>query len=232
MTIHTGVLRRKIGKTILFCIFIAVFSVLLYDMVNRLFSIQVIEVVGSGIQVLVDEKKISKTLLFFPSDRLREEVLHNNPLLADVRFQKKYPHTLAIIPTLRPAFVKLQAGNRLVLLDQRGIVLTDGDQGKNIPLFRFTLNGLKVGEKVSDPRVQLALSFVSGVQGVMPVEMITEQDGPYIRVKSGKTDIFVPQDKELVDILATLQTLMAGFRIKGTLPEVVDLRFDKPVIKL
>jgi hypothetical protein len=230
-TMYTGVVRRKIGKTILFCIFIIVFSVLSYEAVTRLFSIQVIEVVGNGIQVQVDEKKISKTLLFFPSDRLRGEVLRDNPLLADVYFRKRYPHTLVIIPTLRPAFARLQTNDRVVLLDRSGTVLMDGDQGKTLPLFRFHLQFIRVGEVISDTRVQLALSLLDRLGGVLPVDGITEQDGPYILVKTGKTDIFIPQDKELDDILATLQTLMTGFRIKGTLPEVVDLRFDKPVIK-
>ena len=228
---HTGVLRRKIGKTIFFCIFITIVSVLLYEGVTRLFSIQVIEVIGSGVQVVVDEEKMSKTLLFFPSDRLRGEVLRDNPLLADVHFQKKYPHTLVIIPTLRSAFVRLQTNDRIVLLDRSGIVLMDGDQGKALPLLRFNLQALRVSEAIVDARVQLALSLLDGLRTVFPVDAITEQDGAYVLVKTGKTDIFIPQDKELDDILATLQTLMTGFRIKGTLPEVVDLRFDKPVIK-
>jgi hypothetical protein len=148
-----------------------------------------------------------------------------------VRFIKKYPHTLAIVPVLRPATARLRSNDRLVLVDADGVVLVDGDQGMMLPTLLFTIPALHVGKKISDTRIQLALAVLKGLYGSLVVESITEQDGAYMTVKSGKTDIFIPQTENAASILATLQTLMTGFRIKGTLPAVVDLRFDKPVVK-
>jgi hypothetical protein len=227
-----GSLRRKIGKTVLFAVITLLFSVALYTFITVYFSIQTIEIVGKGIQIIVDEKKISKTLLFFPSDRFKAEILRDNPLLSDVVFSKKYPHTLVITPVIRPAFVKLRTQDRTVLIDREGYVLIDGDQGINLPVFRFAASALRVGEKITDKRILQSLSIFDSLRTFLVIHEILEQNGPYVLVKTDKSDIFIPHDKETQVILATLQTLMAGFRIKGTLPAVVDLRFDKPVIKL
>lgn len=182
-------------------------------------------------QIVIDEKKMSKNLLFFPSGRARKELLADNILLSDVQFQKKYPHTLVIVPLLRPAFVRLRSGDRVVLVDRTGVVLMDGDQGLALPIIQFSLPFVRVGETITDKRVQMSLAVLDGLQKAFTIISITEFDGPSLFVKTDKTDIFIPQESDVVGILATLQTLITGFRIKGTLPAVVDLRFDKPVIK-
>ena len=73
-----------------------------------------------------------------------------------------------------------------------------------------------------------ALAFLTGTRGVLPVGLVEEQSGS-LHAVSATLDIFFTQDA-IEQTLATLQTLIAGFRIKGTLPKVIDLRFDKPVI--
>ena len=229
---NMGIVRRKFGTFFGFVFIACLLSIVLYWGTSKLFSIQVVEVIGEDVRVIVDEKKISKNLLFFPSDKLREDILRDNPLLLDVRFKKLYPHTLQIIPTPRVPFIRLQSADRLVLVDRDGVVLQDGDQGLSLPLIQLTLSPFRVGEVIPDKRIGMLLTFIDMFQESLPIESITEYDSSSFQVKTGKTDIYITQDKPIQDTMATLQTLMAGFRIKGTLPAVVDLRFDKPIVKL
>ncbi|OGG11266.1 hypothetical protein A2Z00_02120 [Candidatus Gottesmanbacteria bacterium RBG_13_45_10] len=231
MVTRASVFRRKFGRTITCIVLVLVSSIGLYKLSTRLFYIQTIEVIGQGVDVHIDGTRISRNLLFFPAEKLRARVLLDNPLLSDVQFQKKYPHTLRIIPMVRTPFVRLQTLDRLTLLDRSGIVLTDGDNGLPLPILAFSIPAIRVGEAIMDARVKQALAFIEGARSFLPIESITEIEGGYLQAKTGKTDIFFPQDRQVGDILATLQTLMTGVRIKGTLPAVVDLRFDKPIIK-
>ncbi len=218
-------------KTLVIFIAILLVSSVAYIIVSFFFSLQTIEVIGANVQIVIDEKKMSKNLLFFPSDRVRKEIIADNTLLSDVRFQKKYPHTLVIVPVLRPAFARLRSVERVVLLDRDGVVLMDGDQGLALPIIQFNLTDIRVGETITEKRVQTALALLNGLQKMFTILSISEFDGSSLLVKAGKTDIFIAQERDVGEILATLQTLITGFRIKGTLPAVVDLRFDKPVIK-
>jgi hypothetical protein len=120
---------------------------------------------------------------------------------------------------------------RLVLVDRTGIVLSDGETGGKLPRIILPTDPMRVGEKLKDTRVAVALAFIEGLGTFSPVTSMEWQEGWYFLAKVGKTDIFIPQDKPMSGLLATLQTLLAGFRIKGTLPTVVDLRFDKPIVK-
>jgi cell division septal protein FtsQ len=224
--------RRKFGKILLAVLLSSFVSILFYIFITRFFSIQTIEVVGQNIGVIIDKNKIPKNLLFFPTDRIRKEILQSNTLLADIRFQKVYPHTLKIVPVVRAPFARLYADNRMVLVDRTGIVLQDGDDGLPLTLIRVPLKPFRVGVVLNDEKVQFALRVLDFVKPYLTVESITNTDGSSFLVKDSKTDIFITQDKPISETLATLQMLMTGFRIKGTLPTVVDLRFDKPIVKI
>ena len=223
--------RRKYGKIFLATSFILAASVLLYLFITRFFAIQTIEIVGQNVRVVIDNKKIPKNLLFFPTDRIRSEILHDNALLGDIQFQKVFPHTLKIKPVVRTPFARLFADNRMVLVDRTGVVLQDGDEGLPLPLIRVPLSPFRVGETLHDAKVQFALTILDATRQYLTIETITNTDGSTYLAKDTKTDIFVTQDKPISETLATLQMLITGFRIKGTLPTVVDLRFDKPIVK-
>ncbi len=227
----SGFFRRKLGKFLIAVLVVAVSSVLFTTLLKRLFALETIVVVGNDIHVSIDNKKLPTNLIFFPGDKIREEVLAGNPWLSDVQFQKVYPHTLKIIPIVRTPYIRLQSNNRIVLVDASGVVLQDGDQGLSIPLFVVDAVPFHMGERIGDPRMKFLLTFMDAIYPVLPIESITEYDDTYYQVKSGTTAIYITQDKSVDVTIATLQTLMTGFRIKGTLPTVVDLRFDKPIIK-
>jgi len=226
-----GPARRKFGRIFLSVFATCVFGYLTFHIGQWLFTIQTIEIVSNTVMLQIDEKRISRNLLFFPSENMRQEILADNPLLADIRFEKRFPHTLRVVPILRTPLARLISDGRTVLVSSEGIVLADGDSGMMLPTIILSLPFLRVGEDIEDARVTLALAAISTFPADIPIETMIYQEGSYFLARSPKLNIFIPQDRDISTTLATLQTLMAGFRIKGTLPAVVDLRFDKPIVK-
>jgi len=207
------------------------FSLGVYTALTRIFSIQNIRVVSATIQVEVDQKRLPKTLLFFPAAKIRSDLLSANPILADIRFEKWYPHTLVIIPTVRTPVAALASPNRRVFLDAHGIVLGDADTtNPAVPVIFASVDGVRVGQYIKDPRVLTSLVFISGMSDTLPVLSATISDDGVIRAHTEQVDILFTQDATVSGLLPTLQSLLAGFRIKGTLPTTIDLRFNKPVI--
>jgi hypothetical protein len=223
---------RKFGKSVGYVLLFVLFSGAVYWLIVRGLTIQNIVVVGHNIQVEIHETRLPKTLLLFPADTIRRELLNDNPILADVRFQKKYPHTLVIVPTLRTAVARLSLTGREVLVDESGTVLSDAD-ASSAPLPRLVvpMAAVRIGEIIGDPRVTAGISFITGIRDTLQIRSISVEDERSLRAKSDKLDILFPQDGSIPVTLATLQTLLAGFRIKGTLPTFIDLRFNKPIIK-
>jgi len=223
---------RKFGRFVGFGLLFVLFSGVVYWLCIWTFTIKNIVVIGNNIQVQVDAARLPKTLLLFPSATLREQLLKDNPILADIQFQKKYPHTLVIVPTLRTAVVRLTLTTREVLVDESGIVLSDADTASPpLPRLIVPIPVARIGEVIEDQRVTAGISFIVGLRDILPIQSISVEDERSLRAKSGTLDIVFPQEGSTSAILATLQTLLTGFRIKGTLPTFIDLRFNKPIIK-
>lgn len=222
---------RKFGLTFMYGIFFVLILVGLYIVFSGIFDIRTISVVGTTVQVAVNQNRLPRSLLFFPSAKIRTQLLKDNPVLADIRFEKEYPHTLVIVPTLRVPAALLVTPNRRVFIDAQGVVLSDADTSP-VGLVHMTIpiDALRIGQKLTDSRVMAALAFMQSMRPTMSIETITMNDEAAIEAHTGNLDILFTQEANISTISGTLQTLIAGFRIKGTLPKVIDLRFDKPVV--
>ncbi len=223
--------QRKYGRVILSICIVLVISVSVYAACMELFTIETIEVVGGSATVKVDESKLPKNLLFFPSEAMKLEILRNNPILSTIEFQKKFPHTLVIRPVIRSASGILMSSGSAALIDKTGVVLMYGDQGLSLPEFYFDVPVLRVGEILNVKKLTVALSVFEEINALSRISLIKEIEGEGIFIQTEKTGIFITQDSRTDQTITTLQTLFEGFRIKGTLPRVVDLRFDKPVVQ-
>ena len=76
-----------------------------------------------------------------------------------------------------------------------------------------------------------AVSLIKKTKTFIQWSFIEPYETQSIRARFGQTDIIITQTNDLSQVLDTLQTLMEGFRIKGTMPKSIDLRFGKPIVQ-
>lgn len=230
MRVSRGVVIRKFGKVFAAVVLVAAGLGLFLVAGNFLFTIRAVEVVGVGVTVAIDEQRFVKNLLFFPSDALRVQLLREYPLLESVEIHKKYPHTLLVVAHKRPAVAAIANGNRTFLVSRDGTILGDADGRERIPVGYFQVRAYAPGERVSEKDAAAFIGFIAHLPDVSQVRDGTTHDAASIRVKLATMDIYVALDSDMAAKASTLQMLLAGFRIKGTLPAVIDLRFDKPIV--
>lgn len=219
---HTAVaastFRRRFGRLIFVGMLVFFITTGLWIVVRREFKIQTIEVVGKEVIVKLDERRIDTNLLFFPTAKVRSDLLSENPLLKDVQFHKKYPATLVIVAIPRSPIARVALTGRTVLVDSEGVVLgLASAKDEKLPL-------------IEESNLKQSLGFLTHMKDMLLVESITIIDSKTLLAKAGKLDIYIPQHIDLTSKATTLQTLIRGFRIKGILPKVIDLRFDKPIV--
>lgn len=227
---HNRSFFRKFGRPIALVVVLCFVSVGVYLLSDRFFSIQNIEIEGQGIDVVLDERTLPKNLLFFPSMAVRVAIMRNNPLLATLEFHKKFPHTLVVVARPRKGIARLVAPSITVIVDSDGVVLSIDDPYNTYPVIEIDAVAPGIGSAVGDGRVVAALGFLHGVERFVQIARITMNDSASLRARMGKTDIIIPQNGDMHIVSATLQTLLSGFRIRGTMPSRIDLRFDKPVV--
>ncbi|HLD24735.1 MAG TPA: cell division protein FtsQ/DivIB [Patescibacteria group bacterium] len=196
----------------------------------RVFTIRQVIVDAPGMTVTLEKTKFGNNLLFVSTNELRGELLATYPLLADVRFEKKIPSTLIVHLVRRQTFALLSTSGNTYAVDAYGFVLDAAENSVGYPVLRFDTGILSVGTRMTDRRVMSALSFLRALDNREEIRSIQERDGASLQAVMGNTNIFLPQSEELSAKAATLQTIIDGFRIKGTLPTVIDLRHEKPII--
>lgn len=207
-----------------------VFTLLASWVVIRAFTIKNVVVDGPGMTVQLDKEKFGKNLLFLPVDTLRQDLLSTYPLLGDVTFERKFPSTLIVHLTRRSTFALLQSSGNVYAVDAYGLVLGSSEYSLRFPSLIFDIGILSIGSRVNDDRVEAGLSFLRGMESHASIQTVKVRDGQSIQAKMDNTNIFLPQTGDLSAKADTLQIIMEGFRMKGTLPTVIDLRHEKPVI--
>ncbi len=224
------IFARRFRKTVAITAFVLLGSAGIALVINNFFSIRTIEVVGTNLAVRVDERKIPKNLLFFPTEKVRGEILGDNTMLRDVRIKKKFPGTLVFVAVGRIPIVRLVSGGREVTLDNEDIAIGIAGPSDNLlPVLSIPLPSVQLGQKVTDQRVTSAVEFIDRM-GQQKVTSIRQVESAWLLAKVEETDIYFTQGSDISGKVNTLQTIIAGFRIKGTLPKVIDLRFDKPIV--
>jgi len=197
---------------------------------GHVFTVRNIVVDAPGMSITLDNSKMSYNLFFLPTDKLRAELMDRYTLLEDVRFEKRLPATLVIHLTKRAPAVLLLSGRTWYALDKNGNVVDIGTNVPGLPVFRMEAGAFGLGSTVRDPNVAAALSFYTALAGKIPITEFTVAGDGSIRAVYGNTNIFIPQAGDQKAKADTLQIIIEGFRIKGTLPTVIDLRFDKTII--
>jgi len=227
--IHTYMVKRNLriaGSVTLLLIGALLISLL----VVRTFTIQNIVVDAPGMTIELDNNRFGKNLLFLPIDTFRHELLATYPLLSDARFEKKFPGTLVVHLVRRAAFAHLRLKETIYAVDVNGLVLGIDTDVNGYPLLEFDVGTVSIGNTISDGRVRASLSFLAHLSPALPVSEIKERDSTSLLARMGNTNIFLPQTGDLGGKADTLQIITEGFRIKGALPAVIDLRFAKPIV--
>lgn len=221
---------RKFGRMVAFIIVVLFVSGVFAWGVNGVFTVRSVEVAGEGIAVAVDQTKLPKNLLFFPVSQIRQQILNEYPLVGSVIIKKKYPSTLIITAIPRTPFAIAGIGRETYMLDAHGVVLSQYPDERNLPIINIAMLPRLPGTKISEPGVTAAISFLRETASIVTIWQINVFDISSLQAQTASMSIVFPQNADMPALARTLQTVTAGFRIKGELPKTIDFRFDKPVV--
>jgi len=196
----------------------------------HVFTIRSIQVEGSGVDIEIDRAQLGSNILAVPVKKLRLELLDAYPLLESVWFEKKLPGTLIIHLERRQPYVALKSGGIYYAVAKEGVVIDSLNGSGTYPLLVFDIGPLVIGSTITDGRIRSALTFLQSLSQPGTIARMNEYNTDALQAVIDDTVIYIPLGDDLSAKARTLQIIIDGFRIKGTLPSVIDLRFEKPVI--
>jgi cell division septal protein FtsQ len=197
--------------------------------IMRITTIKKIETEGINAVVSIDPNKLPYNLLFFPTQKVKQLLLSEYTFLSDVKIEKKYPSTLRLIMIPRNPVAKLVTPERSVLVAEDGTVLFDSNSD-NYPVVQTSSLSVSLGSRIERKDIVNALAFIAQMPQDEDIQSVTIDNAGVLRVTLPAFLVVLSQTRDGRESARTLQSVLTGFRIKGSVPKIIDLRFDQPVI--
>ncbi len=196
----------------------------------NLFQVKHILVGGDPVQLEIDKSLFVNNTLFFPIASVVRELKRDNPLVKTIEIRKKFPSTLEFTIYKRTPIAEIITDGIHLGIDEDSVI-TEIDANNQLPVITINIPLVRIGTTVKHPAVVQAVALMNITKTFIQWSSVESFETQSIRARFGQTDILITQTNDLQQIRDTLQTLMEGFRIKGTMPKSIDFRFGKPIVQ-
>ncbi len=224
--------RTKVVRILLLLVSISFFVGVIYFLkigIN-IFQVKHIAVTGDPVQLEINKSIFVNNILFFPTESVVRQLKLDNPLVKTVEIRKKFPSTLEFVIYKRTPIAEIVTDGIRLGIDEE-CVITEAVPNNQLPVITMSIPLVRIGATVKQPMVVQAIALIRRTKSFIEWSSIESYETQSIRARFGQTDILITQTSDLSQILDTLQTLLEGFRIKGTIPKSIDLRFGKPIVQ-
>jgi len=209
-------------------------------LVNHFFLIKKIQIVSSdnNIKILGLDYFENKNILLFNSEKAGQELIGKNPLIKSVLIFKKLPDSLVIKAEKDTPIVIIKADNGFFLLSQSGkIIIKTKENNSGLPIINYYQNlyyyQYQPGEIIDYQDILVCLSFLKKVEDLgLKVDTIDIAGVYMVAFNLDKKKIIFSLEKNRTIQAYQLETLIKQFQIEGKEFVSLDLRFDKPIIKI
>jgi cell division septal protein FtsQ len=208
--------------------FVVVGVVLLYSLFT-LFEIKTIVVDPPTVDFRFDRKKFSNNLLLLRTDLLQAMTQQSYPNILRIHFQKKFPSTLKIVVEMRTPMAQIITQGGGVQIDEN-LVIFEGKLDDSLPHIDMPLQQFELGKIVKDAKIITALAFIAELRHDEAIKLVRLSDENTLVVTFSDFEVLIRASDDGSQKAHTLQTILKGFRMKGSVPARIDLRFDKPII--
>lgn len=235
---NTGSSKKNPIK-IIFIIFLIGFSVCAgLIAISYFFSIKKITIEGAH-DVRGIEDYFGRDITTLSTQDVSTYLKKNNPKLSEVIVTKVYPDTLIILSTLKRPSVTLKLADGYITLASDGYVIQkskDNPDGKTAvinyyqPLF---YNHYAIGEQFDNDDIRTVTRVTRSMADkgikVSSIDIASEN---MLVLHTEDFDVFMTSEKDADQQFAEFEYTYKELKIDGMQFSSIDVRFEKPIIKL
>lgn len=177
---------------------------------------------------------MGQNILLFRYSELEEKLKLADVSVQQVLVKPILPHTISVHLSSRGATITISpaTGSASLLVDATNVPF-DIDEHPKSPaqIISSNVNNLRIGEQINDPIILSAISLSQSLtDNFVSYEFIqTEQERLNVLLKNGTVAIFEINANYALKV-PSLQYILREATI-GKKPKIIDLRFNKPVLR-
>jgi len=208
----------------------------IFFLIKIVFSVSAIEVVGT--KKIKGLSALSGKLIFFIFSSYSQRLYENNPTIKSVRLIKILPNKIRIEAEEYNPVACFAVDNGFFFLAVDGRILEKGRQAKaGLPIIhyyqKFYFDEYRAGDKLKFKDLLQSLYLADKLRYLgINIEVIDISGLDMLIFNSGDKKYFFTTDKDKELLYQEFKTIIERFKIEKTEYESIDLRFDKPIIKL
>jgi len=178
----------------------------------------------------------SFNILGVSKQRLLSEMEEYDPDLVDVKITKKLNGDVYIdVKEHEAKYILLDKEEKhLYAADSRGVVTGETQSQNKLKIVTGKVS-LKIGTKMDSISEQAALTLADKLENystVLDLDKIVIRKDALLLVFREDVVVILPITEETDSYLQSLQILLERFTIEGRLPQEIDLRYSRPVVKM
>jgi len=232
--------RRSFLSKSIFIIFLLSFSVLAAYLLQTVLVISKIEIIGgSDNRQLIGLDLIKgQNLLLLNKTNTERDLTAKNSFIKSVEILKAFPNKIIIKIDDDQAIAALKTDQGFLFLSEEGkVVSKKKNNPDDLAIIIFYQNlyyyQYQLSEKVDYVEILKTLSYLKTIIDLgLKVDTVDITGVHMVAFNLGEKKIFLSLEKDRQVQEYQLKTIYRQFKIEGKDFESLDLRFDKPVIKL
>ena len=181
-----------------------------------------------------------ETLLFLDTSKIKKNLLKLNPGISDIEIVKQYPSTIRLTVKLSSVLGYLKVDQGFYSLSKEGKVISrlksmSNDIHPQIVYYQnFNYDDFQVSDLINQEDILTGLSFISALNEMNIDVRRLDINGPDMLVfrTSDDKEIIISNEKKLEEQVIDLKNLMIKIKVEKIDFKSIDLRFNKPVVKL
>lgn len=237
-TIHDKIPSYFSGKKILLLIFLSVLTCTTLVFISSTFTVKNIHIEGEH-DVRGVEQYYGRSMLIISPDNVIQNLKENNARIADIVIEKIYPDTLYMHMTVKRPSVEVKLADGYITLAADGHILEKVKQRLNeeVPLIQYYqplfYNQYHVGDTFDNNDIRVATAVSGSMLDLgVKVRAIDIASENMIVLHSEDFDVFTTSEKDADTQFREFEYTYKQLKIEGTKFSSIDVRFEKPIIKL
>ncbi len=179
----------------------------------------------------------NQIIVFVNENKIKTDLIRENPLVENITLRKKLPDTLFLIPHFSRPIAQIQVNNGFFHLSKNGRILKKTkDKDTFLPLInfyqKFSYRSYQTGDYLKYAEIIYSLKAIEKIKslGLNNIKEVKINNSNLIICQVENKEIYFNSEKDVNKVVYELEIIIKKIKEEKKDFRKLDLRFSKPIV--